>query len=224
MLQSMRKHAKYFYVLFVIIIITFIFWGVGTVDKTGGVEIIAEVGPHKITAQEYWKTYDRAFRFYKEIYKDKFDEEMQKKMNLKENILDSMISDKVLLIAAKEIGMTVSDDELQDSIATEPAFMKDGVFSRDIYLNRLKLNRIAPEVFENLKRQEITLEKMRRFIELAADTTDIDTNLQNVSGNSQTTDMIRQAVLGDRKGKAVQAYVEGMKKNMKITINKGLLS
>lgn len=224
MLQSMRKHAKYFYVLFVIIIITFIFWGVGTVDQTGDVEIIAEVGPHKITAEEYWKTYDRAYRFYKDIYKEKFDEEMQKKLNLKENILDSMISEKVLLIAAKEIGMTVSDDELQDSISTEPAFMKNGIFSRDIYLNRLKLNRISPEVFENLKRQELTLEKMRRLIELSADTADIEMNLKNVSGNSQTADMIRQAMLGDKKGKAVRAYVEGMKKNMKITINKRLLS
>jgi hypothetical protein len=224
MLQAMRKHAKYFYVLFVIVIITFVFWGVGTVDKTSGVEIIAEVGPYKITAEDYWKTYDRVYRFYKEIYKDKFDEEMQKKMNLKENVLDSMVSDKVLLIAAKEVGITVNNYELQDSISTEPAFMKDGLFNRDIYLNRLKLNRITPEVFENLKRQELTLEKMKRFIELSADTTDIDLNLQKISGNAQSADMIKQAMLGDKKGKAVQAYVEGMKKNIKITINKRLIS
>ena len=104
MLKVMRKHAKYFYVLFFIVILTFIFWGVGTVDKTGGVEIVAEVGKYKITADEYWKTYDRVYRFYREIYKDKFDEEMEKKMNLKENVLDSMINERVLLTAAKECG------------------------------------------------------------------------------------------------------------------------
>jgi hypothetical protein len=224
MLQAMRKHAKYFYVLFVIVIITFIFWGVGTVDKTGGVEIMAEVGPYKITAEDYWKTYDRAYRFYKEIYKDKFDDEMQKKMNLKETVLDSMVNDKVLMIAAKEIGITVNNDELQDAIATESAFFKDGVFNRDIYLNRLKLSRITPEVFENFRRQDLTLEKVRRFIELSADTTDTDMNLQQISGDTQTADMIKQAMLGDKKGKAVQAYVEGMKKNIKITINKRLIS
>jgi hypothetical protein len=224
MLQAMRKHAKYFYVLFVIVIITFVFWGVGTVDKTGGVEIVAEVGTYKITAQDYWKTYERAFQFYKEIYKDKFDDEMQKAMNLKENVLNSMINDKVLLIAAKDIGITVSNEELQDSISTEPAFLKDGVFSRDVYLNRLRLSRISPDVYENLKRQDLTLEKMRRFIELSADTADIDMNLQKISGNIQTTDMIKQAMLGDIKRKAVQAYIEGMKKNIKITINKRLIS
>jgi hypothetical protein len=224
MLQAMRKHAKYFYVLFVIVIITFIFWGVGTVDKTSGVEIIAEVGPYKITAQDYWQTYDRVYRFYKEIYKDKFDEEMQKKMNLKETVLDSMVNDKVLMITAKEIGITVSNDELQDAISAEPAFAKNGVFNRDMYLNRLKLNRLTPEVFENFKRQELTIEKMKRFIELTADTTDTDINLQKISGDTQTADMIKQAMLGDKKGKAVLAYVEGMKKNIKITINKRLIS
>ena len=45
----MRKHARYFYVLFFIVILTFIFWGVGTVDKTGPAEIVAEVGKYKIT-------------------------------------------------------------------------------------------------------------------------------------------------------------------------------
>ena len=77
MLMSMRKHAKYFYVLFFIVILSFVFWGVGTVDKTGGAEIIAEVGNYKITAQEYWRTYDNVYRFYRDVYKDSFDEEME---------------------------------------------------------------------------------------------------------------------------------------------------
>ena len=53
MLKAMRKHARYFYVLFFIVILTFIFWGVGTVDKTGGKEILAEVGKYRITTEDY---------------------------------------------------------------------------------------------------------------------------------------------------------------------------
>ncbi|MFH1025541.1 MAG: SurA N-terminal domain-containing protein, partial [Nitrospirota bacterium] len=110
MLKGMRKNARYFYVLFFIVILSFIFWGVGTVDKTGGVEILAEVGKYKITTEEYWKTYDRIYRFYREIYKDQFNEEMEKKMNLKENVLNSMIDEQVLLIAAKEADISISDE------------------------------------------------------------------------------------------------------------------
>jgi len=221
MLQAMRKHAKYFYVLFVIIIITFVFWGVGTVDKTGSVEVIAEVGQYKITVEEYWKAYDRALRFYKEVYKDAFDEKMQK--DLKEKVLDSLMDEKVLLIASKDAGISVSDGELQDSIAGEPAFLKNGVFDRDVYINRLRLNRITPEVFENMRRQELTLEKMRRLVELSVDATALDIQLPQPSGNEQAADMIRQAMTGDKKGKAVKSFIEGYKQTLKIKINKKLI-
>lgn len=221
MLQSMRKHAKYFYVLFVIIIITFVFWGVGTVDKTGNVEVIAEVGQHKITVEEYWKAYERTSRFYKEVYKDAYDEKMQK--DLKEKVLDSLVDEKVLLIASKEAGITVSDEELQDSIAGERAFLKNGAFDRDVYINRLKLNRITPEVFENMKRQELTYEKMRRLVELSVDATALDIQPPQPSGNEQAADMIRQAMMGDKKGKAVKSFIEGYKKSLSIKINKKLI-
>jgi hypothetical protein len=224
MLRGMRKHAKYFYVLFFIVILSFIFWGVGTVDKTGGAEVVAEVGNYKITTDEYWKTYDKIYRFYREIYKDKFDEETEKKMNLKENVLNSMINERLLLIAAQRAGVTASDEELQDSIARETAFMKNGVFSKEIYLNRLRLGKITPEAFENMKRQELTITKMKQLIEVSVDATDIDAQLPQTSGNEQAEKMMRQAILTDKKEKALKSFVEGLKKNTKIKVNKKLVA
>ncbi len=223
MLKAMRQHAKYFYVLFFIVILSFIFWGVGTVDKTGGVEIIAEVGKYKITSEEYWKTYDRVYRFYREIYKDKFNEEMEKKMNLKENVLDSLINERVILIAAEDMEITVSNDELQESIALDPMFTRNGVFDKDIYLNRLRLSRITPEVFETLKRQELTINKIKQLIELSVDVTDIDSQIPKTSGNEQVANMLSQAMLGEKKAKAVKSYVESLKKQIKIKTNKQLI-
>ncbi len=113
MLKMMRHHAKYFYVLFFIVILSFIFWGVGTVDKTSSGGIVAEVGKQKITQEDYYRAYDNAFKFYKDLYKEKFDEEMQKQLNLKNSVLDSLIGNRVLLLAAAENGIKVSDEELQ---------------------------------------------------------------------------------------------------------------
>ena len=224
MLRVMRKHAKYFYVLFFIVILTFIFWGVGTVDKTGTVEVVAEVGKYKITAEDYWKTYDRIYRFYKEIYKDKFDEEMEKKLNLKETVLNSMINEQVLLIAAKEAGIGVSDEELQESIAHDPAFMSNGVFNKEMYFNRLRLSRITPEAFENLKRRELTITKMKNLIELSVDVTDADLQSIKTSGDEEARKMISQAILSDRRDKALKSYVEGLKKSIKIKVNEKLIT
>jgi len=219
MLKVMRKHAKYFYVLFFIVILSFIFWGVGTVDKTGGIQIAAEVGKYKISAEDYWKAYERTSRFYRELYKDKFNDEMEKKLNLKDNVLNSMLNEKVLLIAAKETGISVSDQELQDAISHEPAFMNNGAFDRNLYLNRLRLNRLTPEEFENGTREELTATKMRRLIELSVDRTDIDATSAQTSGNEQAAKMISDAMLRDRKEKAVISYIESMKKKIKIKIN-----
>jgi len=223
MLRVMRKHAKYFYVLFFVVILSFVFWGVGTVDRTDRSDVLAEVGKYKITTEEYWRTYDRVFRFYREIYKDKLDEEMEKKLNLKENVLDSMINEHVLLIAAKEAGIGITDEELQEAITHEPAFMRDGVFDKEVYLNRLRLSRITPEEFERSKRQELTLQKMRRLIELSADTSDMSPDSGQVSGDDQAAKMIRESMLNDNKEKAIKSYIEGFKKQIKIKINKQLL-
>ena len=85
-------------------------------------------GKYKISVRDYARVYDGMYKFYRDLYKDKFDEEMQKKLKIKEKAIDSLISQTVLLIAAEENGITVSDNELQEAVMNEPAFMKDGVF------------------------------------------------------------------------------------------------
>lgn len=216
MLKMMRHHAKYFYVLFVLIIISFIFWGVGTVDQNDTTRIVAEVGKQQITGEEFWRTYDRALKFYRELYKEKFDEEMQKKLKLKENVLDTLIDSRVLLMAAEANGIRVSDEELQEAITNEPAFKRNGVFDKEIYLNTLRLSRITPEGYESLKRQELTNEKMRRLIELSADVP--FTELAGISADEQTLKAIKDSLINDAKTRAVKSYIEGLKKGIKIKI------
>lgn len=222
MIKMMRKHAKYFYFLFFIVILSFIFWGIGRVDNTGQSEVLAEVGGYKITSQEFWRLYERSSRFYRDIYKDKF-EEMMKQMNLKETILDSMIDEHVLLISAQKMGIQVSDQELNDAITREQMFQTNGVFDKDIYIKRLRLNRLTPEAYETLKRQELTIKKLRRLIELAADTSGIDNQIK-VSGDEQIAKMIKSQMVNNKKEEAVKAFIEGAKSNIKVVIHKDLIS
>jgi len=222
MLKTMRHHAKYFYVLFIIVILSFILWGVGTVDKTGKGNIVAEVGPYTISGEEYWRAYDNVFKFYRDVYKEKFDEEMQNKLKLKDLVLNSLIESKVLLAAAKSNGITVSDEELNDAIKNEPAFMANGVFDNYVYQNRLRLMRLTPASYEANRRQELIAQKMRRLIELSVYIP--ESEFSNPSGNEQTAQTMKAAAINREKAKAVQAYVEGLEKNMKIKINKDLLS
>jgi len=222
MLKLMRHHAKYFYVLFFIVILSFLFWGVGTVDKTSSGGIVAEVGKYKITQEEYFRAYDNAFKFYKDLYKEKFDEELQKKLKLKDTVLDSLIGNRVLLLAAADNGITVSDEELNQAIMNEPAFLKNGAFDKQVYENTLRLSRLTPEVYESMKRQELIITRMTRLIELSASPPVID--LANVSADEQTLKALKGAMMNDAKDKAVKAYIGGYKKTLKIKEYRQLIS
>src|SRR5512139_950627 len=119
MLQAMRKHAKFFYVLFFIVILSFVFWGVGGLDQPTAVTV-AEIGKEKITVEEYWRAYERVRAAYRDMLRTQFDEEMEKKLRLKETVLDNLIEDRVLLVMARSLGITVTDKELQDVLTTDP--------------------------------------------------------------------------------------------------------
>jgi hypothetical protein len=212
----MRTNAKYFYILFVVVILSFIFWGIGPKSGTEDRDILAEVGPYKITAQEYYRTYDNMFKFYRELYKDKFDEDMQKKLNLKENVMNAMVDNRLLLLAAADNGIKVSDEELEGAIESEPAFMRDGVFNASIYQNRLRLERITPEMYEASKRQELAIQKMRRLIELSVNVPAED--LAKINSDQKDAQAQQAALMAAAKDDALRSYLDGLRKEVKIKI------
>lgn len=214
MLKSMRKHAKYFYVLFVLVILSFIFWGVGGIDQPSTVPV-AVIGEETITVDEYWRAYQNTIDLYRDIYKEEFDEE---KLGLKQNVLNSLVAERVLYVAAEQAGLAVSDSELQEAIMNEPAFMRDGRFNRQVYLRALELNRITPGAYEESKRRDLMGEKMKRLIEESVDLT--PSELDKVKGDKT----LRQILLESKRQAALESFIEGLKKQMRITVNEQLVS
>jgi hypothetical protein len=215
MLKAMRKHAKYFYVLFVLIILTFIFWGVGRVDNSQKLPV-AQIGEtEKITLEEYWRAYERLLDVYKEIYEEKLDPD---KMNLKQQVLDALIEERVLELAAEEAGITVTDGELQDAIASNPAFMRNGVFNKQIYLRSLQLNRLTPGQYEAARRRELMVEKMKRLVTASVDLSPAELKK---AGEDET---LRKLLLDSKKQAALRSYVAGLKARIEIKVNPELIS
>jgi len=164
-IKTLRKNAKYFYFLFFLVIITFVFWGVGTVDKQHS-PVIADVAGQKITAERFWRNYEETRRIYREIFKDKA---VEMEQNLKEKVLEDLVNEEVLLYLAKKYGIEATDKEIQDAIINDPRFMRNGVFQKDVYFQILKLNRITPQQYEAFLQREITIRKTLQVILLAKD-------------------------------------------------------
>ncbi|HHN64013.1 MAG TPA: hypothetical protein ENK09_01455 [Nitrospirae bacterium] len=221
MLFFMRKHAKFFYVFFFLVIISFVFFYVGPIDKNQN-PVVAVVGKENIHLNEYWTAYDNLTEFYKDIYKDQFNDKLQKKLNIKEKALERLIEDRLLFIRARELGLTVTDRELQEAIMHEPAFQRNGRFSRDIYIRTLQLNRLNPAYYEDMKRRELLVRKLRLLVEEPV--TVSEEELGELKGqNPDLVKALRDAMLRDKRARVFQSYIDSLKKEYGVVVHRELI-
>lgn len=223
MLKLMRSH-KFFSVFllgFITIAITivFIFWGIGPQRSTSDV-VIAWVDGERITRAEYERAYDMAYRRAREVYQN---EEEIKKLDLRNKVLEELIDNRVLMAAAENAGITVTRNELQEVIMNEPAFQRNGVFDKHIYTKRLRLMRKTPSVFENELKNGLLLNKIRRLIgETAELTANEKATLDLIKGGNK--EQFFEIFLSSKRELAIKAFVEGLKRQMKIDINEKFIS
>jgi hypothetical protein len=165
MLRFMRKHATGYMIkaMFMLIIIVFIFWGVGSF--TGREKSLAEVGPYKISALEYQQNYQRLLDFYRMIYKEQLDEKMMAQLKLKENVMNQLVDKYLMLVKANEMGLRVSDREFTEHIAGMDVFKRDGKFSKDVYMEVLKRSGVDPKTFEESEKQLLLVSKMQVILQ-----------------------------------------------------------
>jgi len=164
MLRFMRKYATGYLVksLFGIIIIVFIFWGVGSFRNRE--KVVAKVGPYKISIVEYQESYNRLLNFYRMLYKERLDEALLAQLKIKEKAMDEIVDRYILLIKAKEMGIDVSDKEYAEYIANIDAFKREGKFSKSAYIEVLKRNNIDPKKFEESERIRLLTTKLVTII------------------------------------------------------------
>jgi len=160
MLKFIRKHATSFIIkaLFAIIIIVFIFWGVGSFREKD--KVVAEVGPHKIYYTEYIETYKRFLNMYKMIYKDNLDENLLNSLKIKEKVMDDLIDRYIILIIGKKMGIHVSEREMNEHITSMNAFKRNGKFDRKLYEEVLKRHNLDPKKFKEGERTSIITTKL----------------------------------------------------------------
>ncbi len=155
MLRFMRKYATGYLVkaLFGLIIVVFIFWGVGSFKERD--KVVAEVGPYKVSIMEYHESYKKLLNLYRMILKDKMDDAALKELNIREKAMDQVVDRYLLLGAAKDLGFTMSDAEFDTYLASVDAFKVDGKFSPRLYAEMLKRNGLDAKQFE--AQEKVTL-------------------------------------------------------------------
>lgn len=221
MLKVMRKNAKFFYVFFFLIIITFIFWGANPDDGSRQTQRpVITVGDQRVEVEQYWRAYDRVIDVYRQVSPDALTEPFRVK--LKDRVLNDLLTQEVLYAAAQQRGLMVTDKELQESIMAESAFQDNGVFNRDLYMNTIKANRLTPKAYEALTRRTLMIARMRHLVTDAVSLT--PTDMAIMPDDPEIRKSLTETVLEGKREAALRSYVDGFKKSLKVEINKDLIA
>ena len=150
MATSIGKLSKSFFVklLVGIIILPFVFWGMGDVFRGGNQNVIATIDSKKVSTQE----------FVNHLQRLNLNEEQIKNLprtDLMEKILAEYIGRKVMALEIEQSGITVNDNSLRNIIKNDELFFKNNKFSRTEYEKfLLESNVTAPTFEKNIVEQE----------------------------------------------------------------------
>ncbi|QWR77062.1 SurA N-terminal domain-containing protein [Candidatus Magnetomonas plexicatena] len=222
MIKFMHKHAKFFYVFFFLIIISFIFFYVGPIDKSSSVALI-EIGDKKVYSEDYWRVYDNIKNYYSSVLKDKFTSEMEKTLNLKKVALDAIVDHELMLEAAKRLEIKVSDKEVSETILHDPTFIRDGAFRQEIYMRFIELNRMTPTYFEAKRREDIIVNKVRALIELTAGQLEKPAIDIKAKDKEKILETLYANMDRERKARLVKSYIDGLKKAIHFKVREDLI-
>ena len=231
MIRLMRESAhKYPWLLksimgalAVAFVITMGWWGFSERESNA----IASVGDETISRDEYMRNYQNAYRFYKENIKGDFKDE-----ELKQFVIEGLIENKIWMLAAKDMGLTISPEELRDDIMRRPDFQRNGQFDPELYRRILASNHLTPAIFESLYAADLLNRKAQTVVrdsvaltptEIAEAQALIVRQPEQGQAGASASDRILQDLLFQKQQRAVIAFKESWKARIPIQIRKELL-
>jgi peptidyl-prolyl cis-trans isomerase D len=161
----MRKHAGTWMIKIILgaIVVVFVFWGVGsyTSRRSGRV---ASVNGTIITIDDYRVSYSNLVEQVRQSFGNNLNEELIEMLQIRKRALDQLIDRSLMRQAAEKFKLTVSDEELAESIRNVAAFQTAGSFDGRRYINTLNSNKLTPETFEVQQRDALIIDKLQAFV------------------------------------------------------------
>jgi peptidyl-prolyl cis-trans isomerase D len=158
-LALMRRHRRWLYIFLWLVIAAFIILYIPAFQSQGRgtpAETVVSVGGLPISVAELQRTYTRQRQMYDRLYQGRLDENMIRQLGLEEQALESLVTDRLVELEAKRLGLTVSDEALARAIATSPEYQDDGRFiGTDEIRRRLDLQGLSEEDFERSLRGQL---------------------------------------------------------------------
>ncbi len=181
MLRTMRDNLKSLSITLWLVIASFIatiflVWGMQSAGPTDGRNpaVAATVNGERIPWLEFQRAYRQHVETLRRIYGDRWEEDLVQEMGIHRQVLDDLITSLLLLREAERYGLTVSREELADTIMQNPLFAEEAKFSRERYRRLLEVNRLTPQQYEETVRQTLLRQKLATLVQASAKVSDAE--------------------------------------------------
>jgi peptidyl-prolyl cis-trans isomerase D len=161
MFDAVRNNKRIVQVFLVLITLPFAFWGVDSYfGGDGGAGELASVGGSPISRQEFAQALrDQQDRLRNQLGRE-FNPAMLETPEARLALLDSLVSQRLLLLHATKSGLGATDAQLIEVIGSIPALQENGQFSRQRYEQALRAQGLTQAGFEARLRQDLTIQQL----------------------------------------------------------------
>lgn len=160
MMERMREGANSIWVKIILglIILSFVFAGVGSYLAGSGNQFAAKVDGQEISQREFEMAYQNERNRMQSQLGDYFSTLMGDPayvQQFRRNVLDRMVNDLLIQQRAEELGMRISDTQVRQTILSMPEFQRDGAFDNEQYNMLLRRAGMTPDMFAESMRTDL---------------------------------------------------------------------
>jgi peptidyl-prolyl cis-trans isomerase D len=161
MFDAVRNNKRIVQIFLILITLPFAFWGVESyVRNVGAGRDAASVGRSKISPQELGRALrEQQDRMRAALGRD-FNPAMFDTPEVRQAVLDSLISQRLLLLRAAKSNLTAGDDQVREVIGGILALQENGQFSMARYEALLRNQGMNRTGFEAQLRQDLVVQQM----------------------------------------------------------------
>jgi peptidyl-prolyl cis-trans isomerase D len=134
MFDFIRNNRRFLqFVMLVMIVPSFVFFGIQGYGRTGDGDNLASVGQQHVSQVELDNAMRGQLDRVKQVMGANYDPKQFDTPEARENILNSLISQKVVALEAQHDHLSGSDDKMREIIKTLPGVVVDGKFDSEAY-------------------------------------------------------------------------------------------
>jgi len=176
MLNALRKQAGSWVVkaLLLLLVLSFAIWGIGDIFYGNPNEAtVATVGDSEITSNDLNNAFNRNLDNLQRQFGGQLTREQAIGIGLLQQTLQEQVSQRLVGIEARDLGITVDDETLRRLITENPTFQTAGRFDRLRFNQLLRTTGLGEEGYLEALRQELSRNALTGSVAAGASVPDV---------------------------------------------------